>query len=219
MPALTTPDPLDGDRLAQVLEDHGQEALRLIIDALRDKKSEAPAEPTRRSRAVGKALGRREPWRQVDIIEGFEHQWPELHEHYGPMAVWESADDQGPVRLAIGEPQERLDLYGRKRGWLSIWQVINGQPRDQRANFVETDDYATSGERIAHIRGKNGNRMAGYAPTEKHLLPAVYANMRIEVQRDRMNGRYAKERLGVVATSDDIEVMLDHALTHLRLHV
>lgn len=219
MPALTTPDPLDGDQLARALEDHGQEALRLIIDALRNKESDAHAVPAGGSPAGRQALGRREPWRQVETIESFEHQWPELREHYGPMAVWESVDDQGPVRLAIGEPRERIELYGRERGWLSVWEVINRQPREQRANFVETDDFATTRERIAHIRGKNGNRMAGYAPSERHLLPAVYANMRIEVQRDRMNGPYAKERLGVVATSDDIEVMLDHALTHLRLHV
>ena len=215
---LTT-DPLDRDQLAQVLEDHGQEALRLIIYALRGDALDAPAPPIRATRAVGKALGRREPWRPVGTIEGFEHQWPELHEHYGPMAVWETVDDHGPVRLAIGEPEERVDLYGRERGWVSIWEVINGQPREQRANFVETDNFATTGERIAHIRGKNGNRMAGYAPDEDHLLPAVYSNMRIEVQRDRLNGPYAKERLGVVATSDDVDVMLDHALTHLRLHV
>lgn len=222
MPASASPSPsMNSEQLAQAIEQHGQDALQLVLRALRKNGSERPPArsvpsgqaPTTPSTAGGRLY----PWRQVDVIEGFEHRWPEVHEHYGPMTVWESRDDQGPVRLAIGQPRERLPLYGCERGWVSIWEVINGQPREQRANFIETDDLKTTGERIAHISGKGGHRMAGFVPGEEHLLPAVYSGMKIELQRDRLRGPYAKNRLGVVATAQDRDTMLDHALAHLRL--
>jgi hypothetical protein len=52
---------------------------------------------------------------------------------------------------------------------------------------------------------------------EEHALPQIYKRMRIEVHRDRCNGPYAKNRLGVVANAEEPQVMLDHALAHLRL--
>jgi hypothetical protein len=219
--AASAHPPLSREQLAQAIDQYGHAALQLVSEALRqDDRSSAPAgsnPPGPTPSIPSAAIGRLEPWRQVDVIEGFEHRWPEVHEHYGPMAVFESRDEQGPVRFAVGQPRERLTLYGRERGWVSIWEVINGQPREQRANFIETDNFETTGERIAHISGKGGNRMAGFLPEEEHLLPPVYRSMKIEVQRDRMQGAYAKNRLGVVATSEDTDPMLDHALAHLRL--
>ena len=100
---------------------------------------------------------------------------------------------------------------------ISVWEVVNGQPREQRAVFVETDDHNVTGDHIAVISGKDGYKKRGYAPSERHALPDAYDGMRVEVHRDRCNGPYAKNRLGVVATSEEAEVMLEHALAHLRL--
>lgn len=222
MPAAASSHPtVSRHELAHAIEQYGPGALQVVLEALRGGSSEVStsgsAQPGPTLRATDPAAGRTEPWRQIDGFEGFEHRWPEVHEHYGPMTVWESRDDRGPVRFAIGAPRERLPLYGCERGWVSVWEVINGQPREQRANFIETDDFESTGERIAHIGGKGGNRMAGFLPGEEDLLPPVYAGMKVELQRDRLRGPYAKNRLGVVATSQDTETMLDHALAHLRL--
>ncbi len=209
---------LTNHQLADALEDYGTQALRLVVETLRQQRpATEPAGPAPSSDDRGGASERIEPWRRVGTIEGFEHKWPEVHEHYGPMTVWESRDQSGPVRLALGAPRERLNLYGQERGWISVWEVINGQPREQRANFIETDNFDATRERIAHIAGKGGNRMAGFSPGEEHLLAPSYRGAKIVVQRDRMVGPYAKNRLGVVATGDDVDAMLDHALAHLRL--
>lgn len=66
------------------------------------------------------------------------------------------------------------------------------------AVFAETDDFDTTGDHVAVISGKGGSKRAGFSPTECH-------------------GPYAKNRLAVVATEDEVGVMLDHALAHLRL--
>jgi hypothetical protein len=213
------------ERLADLIEQHGQDVLNTLAAALRNMSSNQ-TEPGSSSAGEADESGRTgdvassvRTWNQVGVIEGFEHVWPEVHEHYGPMTVWEGRDEQGPVRLAIGRPAERLHLYGRERGWVSVWEVVNGQPREQRANFIDTDDFETTGERIAVISGRDGGKKAMFAPGDEHLLPPVYRDMRIEVQRDRCNGPYAKNRLGVVATDGDgdLDVMLNHALAHLRL--
>lgn len=208
-------------RLADLIEQHGEQVLETLATALRNMGAQSQPSPSTARLAerpsTDTATTFRPTWRQVGVIEGFEHVWPEVHEHYGPMTLWEGRDEQGPVRLAIGRPAERLLLYGRERGWVSVWEVVNGQPREQRANFIDTDDFEATGERIAVISGKNGSKKAMFAPGDEHLLPPVYRDMRIEVQRDRCKGPYAKNRLGVVATDNDIDVMLNHALAHLRL--
>jgi hypothetical protein len=207
--------------LAQLLQDRGQEMLDIVVASLRQEPPEpSPAgsgssNPSPRTPAAG--TGRLEPWRQVGVIEGFEHTWPEGREQYAPMTVWESRDEIGPVRLAIGSPLKRLHLYGKERGWVSVWEVINGQPREQRANFIEADDFEETGERIAIITGKGGSKKQQYEPEDRDLLPPIYDDMRIEVQRDRCNGPQGRNRLGVVATDEETDVMLDHALNHLRL--
>lgn len=217
--------------LAQLIERHGSEVLTTIVTALRQPASdpaiasgpregrvhetEQPAAP--QMPAPGVPPSASPSWRQVGSIERFEHRWPEVHEHYGPMTVWEGRDERGPVHLAIGEPQERLTIYGRERGWVSVWEVVNGEPRDQRAVFTETDDFEATGERIAVINGNHGDKKTGFTRGEAHLLPAVYHGMRIDLHRDRCSGPYAKNRLGVIASDRDTEVMLNHALAHLRL--
>ena len=206
---------LEKERLASFLEEHGDEVLDALIAGLRASAARDPAALASVAEATPAVTA--SVWRHVGEIDGFEHQWPEVHEHYGTMQVWEGADADGPVRLAIGAPRERLEIYGRERGWVSVWEVVNGQPREQRANFIEADDFDATGERIARIRGRGGNKKAGFAPHERHLLPAGYAGVRVEVQRDRCHGPYAPNRLGVVASDQEIETMLNHALAHLRL--
>jgi hypothetical protein len=232
-PASRNKQPLTREQLADLIEQHAKDVIEVVLRALRESPGAAggvavASGPSPPASSVGdqpspgttgvKGSEAGVAWHQIGFVEGFEHRWPEGWEHYPEMRVYEGRDDQGVVRLAIGQPDKPLpNLYGRERRWVSIWEVINGKPREQRANFVETDDFATSGERIALISGKGGRKKGLYSPGEEDQLPEIYEGMRLEVQRDRINGPQAKNRLGVVATDTEIEDMLNHALAHVRL--
>ena len=221
------------EELADLIEQHAEDVLKVVLAALRENAGAAAGGPgaTATSEPTSSAGDKPSPgipgvngskpgvaWDEIGVIEGFEHRWPEGWEHYPEMRVYEGRDDQGVVRLAIGQTETPLpNLYGRERHWVSVWEVINGQPREQRANFIETDDFATTGARIALISGKGGGKKALYSPGEEDQLPEVYKGMRVEVQRDRINGPQAKNRLGVVATDAEVEDMLNHTLAHVRL--
>jgi hypothetical protein len=205
--------------LAEFIEQHGTDVLELILSALRDgprTPSSADGVPIESPKGAPVG-GRLDPWRQVGVIEDFVARWPDGPERYGPMAVYESRDANGPVRLAIGQPKTRRTLYGLDRGWVSVWHVVNGRPLQQLANFLEADDFETTGDRAALISGKDGTRKKGFAPAEQGLLPTVYRDLRIEIHRDRLNGPKARNRLAVIATTAEVDAMLDHALAHLHL--
>src|SRR4051812_15084703 len=224
MPASSPSPPPDLSlaRLADLIERYADAVVPALVAALRGLGGEpgdapAPTAPNGPPPSPAVSASATHRWTPVGVIEDFEHIWPEVHEHYDPMTVWQTTDEHGLVRLALGRPRETLTVYGRERGWLSVWEVVNGQPREQRAVFLDTDDYATTGEGIALISGKDGRKKALFTPGEEHLLPPVYRGMRVEVHRDRCSGPYAKNRLGVVATDQDTEIMLEHGLAHLRL--
>ena len=203
MAATRVGDTLNANRLANAIEKYGSDALRIIVEALRASGTKVVPAPV--------------VWRKVDEISGFDHAWPEVHEHYPPMPVYEGLDEVGPVRFCIGVPEERMQLYGRDRGWASVWEVINRQPREQRAVFVDTDRFAETRDRVALISGKDGGPKKLFEPDDLQDLPVVYDGMRIVVHRDVCSGPYAKNRLGVLANENENDVMLNHALAHLRL--
>jgi hypothetical protein len=205
------PPSSDPERLADFIEQHAPGVIQTVVAALRGSAGSGPA-------TIEHPIGRTTmQWRKVGTIDNFDHPWPEVHEHYPPMVVYEAADNVGLVRFCIGVPRERMPVYGRERGWASVWEVVNGQPREQRAVFVDTDDFAATGERIALISGKDGQPKKLFEPNDAPLLPPVYSGMRTAVHRTVCSGPYAKNRLGVLATDDEPEVMLNHALAHLRL--
>jgi hypothetical protein len=219
--------------LADLIEQHAG----LVVAALRafdggpatTTETDDEAMPMETTGTPGASTGTGPPsWIEVDLLEGFETRWPapevlraqgyaQLHEHYGPMKVYEGRDDARLVRLAIGAPSERYEFYGRDRGWLSVWEVVNGRPARQLANFIEVDDFAKTHDRAALISGKDGGAKKGFAPNERQLLPKLYSSMRVEVQRDRIVAPYSRNRLVVVARDGEMNIMLDHALAHLRL--
>ena len=234
--------PLSDHELADLLEREGPRLIRLLIEKLRTEdlpisyvstpREGVKAEPRADIAALGsplsgaqshsgdgpeRATARHEWTRLPSQIVGYEHRWPEVHEHYGPITVYECLERDGICRIGIGVPRERMEVYGKERGWLSVWSVINGSPRDLLASFTEADDFETTGERVAIIRGRGGAPKAGFAPNERDMLPSLYPDERVAIHRDRCNGPQAKNRLAVVATSQDVELMLEHGLRQWRL--
>src|SRR4051812_38554668 len=100
-------------QLADLIEDRGDAVLRMIVTALREK---APAGDP--AKAPSDVVGTQGRWRKVGATPPYDHPWPEVHEHYAPMDIWEGTDDRGLVRFAFGKPAERMALYGKDgRGW------------------------------------------------------------------------------------------------------
>jgi hypothetical protein len=183
------------------------------VTARRVEEAEGPG-----ARASGPVeLQRDKPWQPVGAIEGFVAKWPEGEEPYGPMELYETIERGEAIRLAIGAPSSRLNLYGRERGWLSVWQVRNGRPARQLANFLETDAFEANGLRAALISGMSPTRKANYSPEDAGSLPSVYERMNVAVQRDVIDGPNSRNRLAVLASGDDVDDMLDHALVQLRV--
>ena len=97
-------------------------------------------------------------------------------------------------------------VYDVKR--VSPGQVLISDP----GNWYFTHDATTLG-------GSSGSAVLGLstgAVAGVHFR-GLLEKMRIAVQRDVCNGPYAKNRLGVLAGANDVEVMLDHALAQMRL--
>ena len=207
--------------LADLLERDGAAYLEMVIAALRNSSG---SEAKLRSEATGKfalpapSVRRRIEWRAAGTINGYTHSWPrEAPEHYADLKVFESTQPTGKVQLALGAVSTPRELYGRERGWVSVWELSNGTPREQRAVFVECDNFSQSGDRIALIYGKDGKSKGLYAPSEIDQLPPEYAALRIGIHRDHCSGRYAKNRLGLLARDDETAAMLAHAMVNLRL--
>jgi len=207
--------------LADLLERDGAAYLQMVIDALRDAAGpEAKLKPEATGKfALPAPLARRKiEWRAAGSIKGYTHSWPrEEPEHYAELKVFESAQPTGKVQLALGAVSTPRELYGRERGWVSVWELANGTPREQRAVFVECDDFEQTGDRIALIYGKDGKSKGLYGPAELDQLPPEYAALRIGIHRDHCSGRYAKNRLGLLARDGEPDAMLAHAMVNLRL--
>jgi hypothetical protein len=200
------------ERGRELLAD-ASDAQRLDLQTL--KAFAQPRDASDVSMAAGVGSGVVGRWRPLGVIDGFSHRWPEVHEHYPPMRVWRAPDDG--IEFAIGKPRERLLQYGRERGWVSVWEVASGRPREQRAVFVETDDFDQTGDHAALIFGRGGATRRGFPPEERDQLPSVYREMRIQVQRDRLAKSRGRNLLAVIAREDEPRVMLEHALANLQL--
>jgi hypothetical protein len=79
--------------------------------------------------------------------------------------------------------------------------------------FRKTDDADRTREFIAVIRGKGTTGKEMYGPGD--TLPSGYEHLRVENYCDCVMGGF--RRYGVVATEDDVDSMLDHALIQARL--
>ena len=229
---LSKLSPSARSELAALLESEGSSLIDSIVagllaeepigkfaKGLPQQQFKQPGTRTEPSRLPPPAASLATNWRVVATIS-FEKSFPSDEvptEHFVDVPVYETDDANGIHQIALGPPRERAQLYGRERGWLSAWSVVNGTPRQLRAVFVECDDFGQSNERAAVIYGLGGNGRRAFAPAQRDQLPAMYATRRVEVQRDRCRGPYAKNRLALIARTDEVNLMLDHAHRQAQL--
>ena len=128
---------------------------------------------------------------------------------YGHFEMWRTDDDFRPkLELGIGyiPPDPETDYYGRPRGYCVVHDMPNRRLGTDLVVFVEADQPT---ELVAVIRGNGPNGQSMFDPGD--LLPDGYADLTVEVFRDRVTGPYAYGKQAVVAMDGDRQAMLNHA--------
>lgn len=151
-----------------------------------------------------------ESWRLVEEQSGVTYTWPQPDgpDVYDPFRTFEGTTSAGSVRLAIGECV-RTNVRGKDRKYFITHHIGPAGGKRAIAEFLETDDYEETGDLIAIIKGKGGGAKL-YDPTDD--LPAVYLPYRTETYRDRIDYPRSYQKLGIVASEDDVETILNHTL-------
>lgn len=152
-------------------------------------------------------------WRLVRELEDQSYSWPELREPYVRYRIFAaSTAGTGTVHIALGET-EREEAWGRKRKYLVAF-LTSGSPQVPLVEFLEVDDYASTRELLAIIRGSDGGKKM-YGPGD--TLPDVYQqNFQIELYRDRVDYPRSWNKLAVIAQENDVATILNHALLQAR---
>jgi len=152
-------------------------------------------------------------WVLIDERLGETYQWPKVPpEVYDPFTVYEGTTSRGSIRMGIGRCQ-RTQTWGRDRVYLITFLITKGGKRPL-CEFLATDDYATTGETVAIIRGLGRGRSM-YGPS--NVLPSPYRHLRIENYRDRIDFSGSWNKQAVVAHEDDAATMLNHSLIQADL--
>jgi hypothetical protein len=152
-------------------------------------------------------------WRLVRELGRQSYSWPQKRESYGRFGVFAGQSRRGAtVHIGIGET-ERAGAWGRDRKYVIAF-LTSGAPQVPLVEFVEVDDYASTRQLQAVIRGNGGGKKM-YGPGEQ--LPDVYAqHFRTELYRDRIVYPRSWNKQAVIAREDDHTTMLNHALLQAR---
>jgi hypothetical protein len=155
-------------------------------------------------------------WRMVRELEGQSYLWPQHPaEQYSEYRVY-AGDTQreGTVHIALGKA-ERQGTWERDRLYIVSF-LTTGTPQNALAEFLETDDYETTGEFIAVIRGRDGaGSKKMFSPTDD--LPAVYSErFKVVLYNEHIRVKGAWSKLAVLADEADPSTMLNHALLQAR---
>ena len=153
-------------------------------------------------------------WQIVEDRENEAYQWPNVpRERYDPFTVYEGTTSNGSIRLAVGWCR-RAPVFGKDRLYLITFHVTAGGKRPL-CEFVEADDYESTRELVAIIRGNGAGQRSMY-PVGSYL-PGAYRNLRTETYSDRITFRGAYKQQAVVAREDDVGSMLNHSLIQADL--
>jgi hypothetical protein len=154
-----------------------------------------------------------ERWTVVETREGETYYWPKATEEYSDFTVYEGRTGRGTIRLAIGRCQ-RVEVWGRNRPYLITFHITAGGKRPL-CEFVATDDFSSTRELVAIIRGTGDSQRGMYGPGAH--LPGAYRNLRVEIVKDRIGFKGAYNKQAIVAAEDDIDTMLNHSLIQAEL--
>jgi hypothetical protein len=176
-----------------------------------------PASDRPARKAAASARRRRsdlpENWTFVQERDGQSYQWPDERDTYSRYRVFMGTTRaEGAVHIGLGETV-RKKKWGRDRKYVVAF-LSSGSPQQPLAEFVAADDYETTRELVAVIRGSDGGRRM-YGVGDK--LPAVYAErFRTQIYNERVGHPGAWNKVVVVAREDDDAAMLNHALIQSR---
>ena len=199
---------------------------RIMADGMRRERD--PSGPVTPARAPWRGITIEEPayyikpdedlsdlgeWQLVDQLTNQSYQWPELSEKYPRYDVYSGPTEwQGPVYISLGWTK-RAGAWGRNRTYVVAF-LTRRSPQAPLVEFLETDDYAQTGDLLAVLRGRDGGRRM-YGPED--VLPTVYAkSFRTVIYRDRIRAPGAWNKVAVVANKNDTAVILNHALLQAR---
>ncbi len=152
-------------------------------------------------------------WRLTHERGDESYRWPKQRDSYSPYRVFlGTTRAEGAVQIGLGETV-RENAWGRDRKYIVAF-LSGGSPQHPLVEFVAADDFETTRELVAVIRGSDGGRRM-YGIGDR--LPAVYAeHFRTQIYNERVAYPGAWNRLVVVAREDDHATMLNHALIQSR---
>jgi hypothetical protein len=205
--------------LADLIESHAS----LLVSALRgeDRPVAAVSKPVQAIISSGSRRMAEVPpvapgaWVKVGELEDQSYTWPEGTERYDPFELWELRTDEGAIQIGFGNPNIRGEYYGSERGYWVAFEMINGRKGRPILIFMESGDFATTGDLIAVIKGKGDGGRSMFGPGDE--LPAGYADLDVELFKDRISGPQAYNRMAVVAKQGDRQAICTHAALQLGL--
>jgi hypothetical protein len=154
-----------------------------------------------------------EDWRLVRERDGESYRWPSGRDRYSPYRVFiGTTRAEGAVQIGLGETL-RKNKWGRNRKYIVAF-LSGGSPHQPLVEFVAADDYDQTRELVAVIRGSDGGRRM-YGAGD--VLPTLYAErFRTQTYNERVIYPGAWNKIAVVATEDDDQAILNHALIQSR---
>jgi hypothetical protein len=170
-----------------------------------------PSDRTAAARPAGADLPA--DWSLTQERQGEAYRWPKQRDGYSSYRVFLGMTrGEGAVQIGLGETV-RENAWGRDRKYVVAF-LSGGSPQHPLVEFVAADDFETTRELVAVIRGSDGGRRM-YGIGDK--LPAVYAeHFRTQIYNERVAHPGAWNKAVVVAREDDHATMLNHALVQSR---
>jgi hypothetical protein len=163
--------------------------------------------------AGGRKVDLPEDWSLVGKREGQSYRWPEEREQYSRYRVFMGTTRaEGAVHIGLGETI-RKKRWGRNRKYVVAF-LSSGSPLKPLVEFLAADDYATTRELVAVIRGSDGGRRM-YGPGD--ALPAIYQErFRTQMYGERVDYPGVWNKVVAVTRENDHATMLNHALIQSR---
>jgi len=152
-------------------------------------------------------------WEFIEERTGERYPWPTGVDNYDQFWVYRAPDGR---LFGVGKVTEGYD--GRDF-WMTFYLGAGGGSKRPVVMFVAADDYATTSDTAAIIRGKGATGKAMFGMDEE--LPEIYADDRFDIQlyKSRVNPKsgYSYNKAGVIVKADDHVGMLRHAQAQVDL--